>query len=145
MAQDSEGEGTRRSGPEPFSLALPQFLPREVGGWVGAECSLRSAQLWKKIKAFTSDIQVPPVPQGKQRKEWSLRNPCCPEDSRPQVSQPTLKCFLFFLALLPHRLCELELPRTAGEGIHLKREQVGWGDGESFSEGFHPGSGKAIA
>lgn len=92
------------SGPEPFSLALPQFLPRKVG----AECSLRSAQLWKKIKAFTSDIQVPPVPQGKQRKEWSLRNPRCPEGSRPQVSHPPLKCFLVFLALLLHRLCELE-------------------------------------
>lgn len=36
-------------------------------------------------------------------------------------------------------------PRTAGEGTHLEREQVGWGDGGSFQEGFHPGSGKAIA
>lgn len=36
-------------------------------------------------------------------------------------------------------------PRTAGEGILLEREQVGWGDGESFQGGFHPGSGNAIA
>ena len=28
-------------------------------------------------------------------------------------------------------------PRTAGEGTHLEREQVGWGDGGSFQEGFH--------
>lgn len=67
------------SDPQPLPRLCLSFSPCKwtgrAWGWVLAECSLRSAHvwsvLWKNITACTSDVKVLPVPQGKQRKEWS--------------------------------------------------------------------------